>query len=58
MKNGSAIVIAMVIVISAGFDFYRGYQHGKSIGQGALFVLFGFGVLALFWWGYSRRNSK
>ncbi len=58
MKKGSVVVIAVLILFSAGFDFYRGYQDGKSIVQGALFVVFGFGVLALFWWANSRRNSK
>jgi hypothetical protein len=58
MKKEKAIFMVVLILISAGFDFYRGYQNGKSIAQGALFVMFGLGVLGLFWWAYSRRNSK
>ena len=58
MKNRSAIVLALLVGASAVFDFYRGYQHERSIVQGAIFVILGFGVLGLFWWVYSRRTPN
>jgi hypothetical protein len=58
MKKGSVVVLALLIAISALYDFYRGYSHDKSIAEGSLSVILGFVILACFWWLFSRRNSN
>jgi hypothetical protein len=56
--KASLLTIAVLIGISAFYDFYRGYHQGKSIAAGVLSVIFGFCILALFWLLFSRRNSN
>jgi hypothetical protein len=49
-------LIAVLIAISASYDFYRGYSHEKSIAEGGLSVVFGLILVTNLWWAFSRRN--
>jgi hypothetical protein len=57
-KKSLVIIVAVLIAISALYDFYRGYSHEKSIAEGSLSVVFGFVILVCLWLGFSRRNSN
>jgi hypothetical protein len=52
-----ALFLAVFVVISTGYDFYRGYHHTHSIAEGIVYVVFGLIVLAFFWWLYSKRRN-
>jgi uncharacterized transporter YbjL len=53
-----AMLFLVVVGISAGYDFYRGYDQTRSVGGGIVYVILGLVVLALFWWLYSQRPSS
>jgi hypothetical protein len=53
-KRTPIAVIAVLVGLSAFYDFYRGYSHEKSIGEGGLAVMLGFVLLAGFWWLFSN----
>jgi tetrahydromethanopterin S-methyltransferase subunit E len=57
MKKGGALVVGLLFALSVAYDFWRGYHETRSIVDGIAFVVFGLGVLAVFWWLYSRRSS-
>ncbi len=57
-KKISIAAVAVLVVISAIYDFYRGYSHEKSITEGSLSVIFGFIVVACFWWLFTKENSN
>ncbi len=41
------LLIAGLFALSTGYDFWRGYQYHHSVGDGVIFVGFGFVVLLL-----------
>jgi hypothetical protein len=53
-----SILFAGAIVISAAYDFYRGYHENRSIFGGVVWVIGGFVVLALLWCFFSMQRSK
>ena len=41
MNKRTIALIAVLIAISAAYDFYRGYQHTRSIVEGIIVAVFG-----------------
>ncbi len=62
MSKRVILFFVVVVGISTIYDFYRGYHRGyhedRSIIGGIAYVIFGLGVLAFFWWLYSKRPNS
>jgi hypothetical protein len=57
--NKRAFLIALAVIASAVYDFYRGYHEDHSIVGGLVWVIGGLIVLAVFCWLYSQgQHSK
>ncbi len=53
------LFVAVLFVLSAGYDFYRGYHETRSITGGVVYVFFGLILLAILfalWLGFSKKN--
>jgi hypothetical protein len=41
------VLVAALLALSSGYDFWRGYRYRHSIEDGVLFTVFGFVILGL-----------
>jgi len=58
MNKRAILFLAVIVVISTVYDFYRGYHETRSIIGGIVHVIFGLIVLAFLWWLYSKRRNS
>ena len=57
MNKRTIALIAVVIAISAAYDFYRGYHHTRSIVGGIIVAVFGLLFLAWLIWMFSNHRN-
>jgi hypothetical protein len=55
--NKRMFFIAIAVLASTVYDFYRGYHQDHSVLGGLVWVFAGLIVLAIFWWLYSHRPA-
>jgi len=50
--------LTLLVVLSGGYDFWRGYRHEHSVYEGLLFAMLGFIVLGVIFILFSDRGGR
>jgi len=59
ITRGAVVFGLVLLALSVGYDFWRGYRNGGGVSSGIAFVIFGFivlGIIGLMMWGAHSNN--
>ena len=49
LTPGTIVFVLVLLAGSVGYDFWRGYREAGGSFGGIMYVIFGFGILAILW---------